>query len=114
TELAQESARNDAWMAAADALDGLEAAVWIDALQRAFVDLSLVAAGAPARYFPAQLQVMNKIAARSESAQLSETMKWLSRQRAVARHPVSPMLFIQSVLQRCAIACGSASRREKA
>src|SRR5690554_1909635 len=114
TELAQDPAPNDAWMAAADALDGLEAAIWIDALQRAFVDFSLVAAGAPARYFPAQLPAMKKIAARSDSAQLSETMKWLSRQRTVAGHPLSPKLFVQSVLQRCAIACGSASGREKA
>lgn len=93
--------------AAADALERVEAAVWIDSLQRAFVDLSLVATGAPPRYFPSQADILRTISARTSAAVLSDMVKWLAQQRAVAGHPLSPKLFIHSVLQRCSRACGS-------
>lgn len=104
--LAAGSADGD-WSATADALDGQDPAVWIDALQRAFFDLALAAAGAAPRYFPAQAPVMARIAGRSAPASLAAAGKWLARQRAVAGHPLSPKLFIHSVLQQCARACGS-------
>ena len=91
----------------ADALERVDAPVWVDALQRAFVDLALVAAGAVPRYFPSQVAVMARIAAHSSPAMLSAASKWLAQQRAVAAHPLSPRLFVHSVLQRCAQACGS-------
>ena len=103
------SAASSAWMATADALEGREPAQWLDTLQRMFVDLSLVAAGAGPRYFPAQASAMQAIVARTTPLQLTDTVKWLGRQRAVAGHPLSPKLFIHSVIQRCAIACGSAA-----
>lgn len=96
---------------AADALERVEAESWLDALQRMFVDLSLIAAGAPGRYFPAQGQILVQIAGRADPAAVSETVKWLGQQRAVAGHPLSPKLFIQSVLQRCALTCGSVAWR---
>lgn len=93
--------------AAADALEKIEASGWIDTLQRAFVDLSLVAVGAAPRYFPSQAQVMRRIVAGTTPAALTDAVKWLAQQRAVASHPLSPRLFIHSVLQRCGRACGS-------
>lgn len=93
--------------ATADALEKIDARVWIDVLQRSFVDLSLVAAGAAPRYFPAQSHYMEAIVARTTPMQLTEAVKWLASQRAVAGHPLSPKLMIHSVLQRCARACGS-------
>lgn len=98
---------NSAWLATADALDGTDPALWLDTLQRLFVDLSLVAVGASPRYFPAQAHVMQTIAGRTTPAMLSAAVKWLTEQRAIAGHPLSPKLFIHSVLQRCALACGS-------
>lgn len=102
-------ATEPAWMAAADALEGSEQPQWLDALQRMFVDLSLVAVGAAPRYFPGLASAMQSIVARTTPVQLTETVKWLNRQRAIANHPLSPKLFIHSVIQRCAIACGSAA-----
>lgn len=93
--------------AAADALEKIEAASWIDALQRAFVDLSLVAAGAAPRYFPSQGQVMRSIVTGTTPAALADAVKWLAQQRAIANRPLSAKLFIHSVLQRCGRACGS-------
>lgn len=91
--------------AVSDALERIEAAVWIDGLQRAFVDLSLMAVGAAPRYFPSQNAQMKPIASRAAPARLAEAAKWLTQQRAVSGHPLSPKLFIHSVLQRCAQAC---------
>lgn len=96
---------SSAWMATADALDSVEAAQWLDTLQRAFVDLSLQAVGAAPRYFPGQSAILAAIAGKTTAVQLMETVKWLARQQAVASHPLSPKLFIQSVLQRCTMAC---------
>src|SRR5690606_25212739 len=95
----------DPVLAAADALSGGEAAAWIDVLQRAFVDLSLVAVGAAPRYFPAQADLFAKVAGVASPVTLAEAQKFLSRQRAVAGHPLSQGLFIHNVLQRCAQAC---------
>lgn len=105
-ELAQD-AEGKAWVSTAEALEGTEASIWIDTLQRLFVDLSLVVVGAAPRYFPSQAGAMQRIADRSNPAMLAAAVKWLTEQRAVAGHPLSPKLFIQSVLQRCARACGS-------
>lgn len=102
------------WTATADALDGQDPAVWIDALQRAFFDLALAATGTSPRYFPAQAPAMTRIAAHSTPATLVAAAKWLARQRAVAGHPLSPKLFIHSVLQYCARACGSTAAAKNA
>ena len=108
TGLATPDAGSATIAAAADSLERTAAVVWIDLLQRAFVDLSLVAAGASPRYFPSQAQAMSRIASASTPAALAEAGRWLARQRAVAAHPLNPKLFLHSVLQRCARACGTA------
>lgn len=102
------------WAATADALDGMDAATWLDALQRAFVDLSLVAVDAAPRYFPAQAAIMRRIADNATPAALTDTLRWLTQQRRVAGHPLSPKLFVHSVLQRCVRACGSTAPTESA
>jgi len=109
----QQGTSQETWMATADVLDNMEPARWIDALQRVFVDLSLVAVGAAPRYFPSQVAVMQHIVGGTTPASLAAVVKWLAQQRAVAGHPLSPKLFIHSVLQRCARACG-ATTTEKA
>ena len=108
--LAGAGVADEAVISAADELDGIEPNVWIDALQRAFTDLSLVAVGGQPRYFPVLAPLLNEVAARAGPVTLTETLKWLAKQRAVGSHPLSPKLFVHSVLQYCARAClGSAA-----
>jgi len=92
---------------AAEALVNTDAATWIDALQRAFFDVSLIAAGGPPRYFPGQAAALTRVAEFSSRPQLAALLKWLNDQRRVAGHPLSARLFAQAVLQRCAQACTS-------
>ncbi|SHH86847.1 DNA polymerase III subunit delta' [Pollutimonas bauzanensis] len=93
----------------ADHLEKMPADVWIDALQRLFLDLLLAASGAPVRYFPS-LEKQTRLAARHAAmASLADTAKWLAQQRAVAGHPLNAKLLVHSTLQRVAMACRPAS-----
>jgi len=91
--------------ALADELEKVAPEIWIDALQRIFVDLSLASVGTPVRYFPALARHTQRVAAQASAAQLSEMGKWLAQQRAVANHPLNAKLFTHSALQRSALAC---------
>lgn len=88
----------------ADQLEKLPAEVWIDTFQRVFVDLSLLQAGLPARYFPA-LRIMDAVARQASAENLAQAVRWLSQQRAVAGHPLNVKLFVHSALQRLLQAC---------
>jgi len=81
------------------------ASEWLDNLQRLFVDVMLLATGARGRYFPSTEKLLAPIVQRASRAAIADTAQWLARQRAVAQHPLSAKLFIQSVLQRAAAAC---------
>jgi DNA polymerase III, delta'' subunit len=100
----------DALLQTADSLEGTDPAVWIDTLQRTFTDLSLVAVGLPPRYFPRQADLISGVAMQSSPVTLTEALKWLAGQRAVANHPLSAKLFVHSVLQYCARACRPVQR----
>ncbi|NYT57708.1 DNA polymerase III subunit delta' [Alcaligenaceae bacterium] len=89
----------------ADQLESLSPEVWIDTLQRTFLDLLLASAGAPLRYFPALEKQMTIVARQASPGHLAETAKWLAQQRAVAGHPLNTKLFVHSALQRVALAC---------
>ncbi|MGB3289806.1 MAG: DNA polymerase III subunit delta' [Burkholderiaceae bacterium] len=90
----------------ADQLEKLPPEVWIDALQRLFLDLMLAGAGAPLRYFPSLSKAIGRVALRAAPSALAETGKWLAQQRAVAGHPLNAKLFVHSAIQRVALACG--------
>lgn len=89
----------------ADSLEKEAPRVWIDALQRLFLDLSLAAAQAPVRYFPGLGKQIDAIAQKVSPAVLADTGKWLVQQRAVADHPLNTKLFTYSALSRVALAC---------
>ncbi|AOB31564.1 DNA polymerase III subunit delta' [Bordetella sp. H567] len=91
--------------ALADLLDKLPAVQWIDALQRFYVDLMLAGAGAPARYFPALGPAVARTAARADAAKMAEGARWLTRQRALAGHPLNAKLFAHAALQRVVLSC---------
>lgn len=89
----------------AETLEKLPAAVWLDTLQRALTDLNLVAHGAPPRYFPSLGKALSAIAARAQPSRLAETARWLTRQRALAGHPLNGKLFAHASLQRVVLSC---------
>lgn len=88
----------------ADELEKQQAEVWIDILQRLFVDLLLLRSGLASRYFPS-LQLADKVAQNASLQHLSSCAKWLADQRAVAGHPLNAKLFVHTVLQRVIQAC---------
>lgn len=88
----------------ADQLEKVSADVWIDTLQRLFVDLSLARAGLPVRYYPA-LRAIKGVGNRASAANLAQASRWLAQQRAVAGHPLNAKLFVHSALQRVLQAC---------
>ena len=77
---------------------------WIDALQRFYTDLMLAAAGAPVRYFPALGAGVAQVAARA-GRPAWRAARWLTRQRALATHPLNAKLFAHSALQRVVLSC---------
>lgn len=89
----------------ADLLEQQPPMLWIDYLQRLFVDLSLAAVQAPARYFPGQQAKLDAVAKNASVQYLAEAAKWLATQRAIADHPLNAKLFTHAVLQRVVQAC---------
>ncbi|MFT0548355.1 DNA polymerase III subunit delta' [Allopusillimonas ginsengisoli] len=89
----------------ADKLEKTSPEVWIDALQRLFLDLLLAASQSPVRYYPSISKQTVRIADMASRANLADTAKWLNQQRAVAGHPLNAKLFVHSALQRATLAC---------
>jgi len=89
----------------AEALEKMPTPAWIDALQRLYTDLMLASHGLAVRYFPALAEAVGRTAARAQSARLADTAHWLSRQRAVATHPLNAKLFAHAALQRVVLSC---------
>ncbi|CAB3927100.1 hypothetical protein LMG3412_05942 [Achromobacter deleyi] len=89
----------------AETLEKIAPAEWIDALQRLYTDLMLAAAGAPVRYFPALAAGVAQVAARMNTARVAESARWLTRQRALATHPLNAKLFAHATLQRVVLSC---------
>lgn len=89
----------------ADQLEKIPTEVWIDALQRLFMDLLLAATGTPLRYFPGLEKSIRGAARHAALANLADTAKWLAQQRAIARHPLNAKLLIHTTLQRVVLAC---------
>jgi DNA polymerase-3 subunit delta' len=88
-----------------DILDKMPAVEWIDTLQRLCVDVSLVQTGLPVRYFPAMSDALGKIAQRAGRQRMSDTVRWLGRQRSIAGHPLNTKLFAHDALMRVCSAC---------
>lgn len=92
-----------------DELEKQSPEIWIDVLQRMFVDLLLVRTGLSARYFPS-LTAVRTVAQHASLQRLSDAGKWLTEQRAIANHPLSAKLFIHTILQRAIQACQPVAR----
>lgn len=93
----------------ADILEKLAPAIWIDTLQRLFLDLLLAASGAPVRYFPGLGAKTAATAQRASRLRLAETSRWLGAQRAVASHPLNAKLLAHAALLHVISACAPAT-----
>ena len=93
--------------ALADLLDKTPAVEWIDAMQRAYVDLSFSACGQAVRYYPALARESRAIGARADVAKLAEAGRWMTQQRALASHPLNAKLFAHASLLRVVAACSA-------
>ena len=91
--------------AAADAIESLPASLWIDALQRWWVDLMLGARQMPVRYFPQLAQATQAVGQCASPAALADTAQWLVQQRALADHPLNAKLLGHAAVQRITVAC---------
>lgn len=89
----------------ADHLEKMPTDIWVDALQRLFLDLLLASSGAPVRYFPSLEKQTRLTAGVAVLGNLSDTAKWLAQQRAVSGHPLNAKLLVHSSLQRVIMAC---------
>jgi DNA polymerase-3 subunit delta' len=89
----------------AESLEKVAASEWIDALQRLYTDLMLAGAGAPARYFPSLAEGVAQVAKRMNPVKVAEGARWLTRQRALATHPLNAKLFAHAALQRVVLSC---------
>lgn len=91
----------------ADNLEKTPPEQWIDTLQRLSVDICLAVAGLQVRYFPGLSSRIEAIAANAQPAALHEWQQWLTRQRAVAGHPLNARMFVHTALQRTVLACAA-------
>lgn len=95
--------------ALADTLEKQSPTVWIDTLQRLFLDLLLAASGVSVHYFPALGAKTAATAQRASRLELAQTSRWLSEQRAVSSHPLNAKLLTHAVLLRVISACAPAA-----
>ncbi|TSH98168.1 DNA polymerase III subunit delta' [Verticiella sediminum] len=91
-------------------LEKMPASEWLGVLQRAFVDLMRVQAGVGVRYYPELQASIGAGAARLSRVAAAQHARWLATQQRVANHPLSPALFVHSVLLRVASETPAAAR----
>lgn len=93
----------------ADALEKLPVAVWVDTLQRWFVDLMLAAHNTPARYYPGLSKLSHQVGGAAAPQALADAARWLAQQRALAEHPLNAKLLAHTAAQRIIAACARCS-----
>lgn len=81
-----------------DAIADIEPVMLVRVVQRWLNDLVCVKAGAQPRYFPAEARRMQTLAARTSLAALTSSFEAMSRQRALAEHPLNARLFAESTI----------------
>lgn len=94
-----------------DIVDKLPASEWIDSLQRLCMDIALLQAGLPARYFPGLGESLARVAQRAGRRRIADASRWLNTQRMIANHPLNAKLFAQDALTRICGACLAAPAR---
>ncbi len=84
----------------ADALASQDAYLWLDNLQRLWLDISLVAHKQPPRYYPGLLQQIEPLAAKLKPGAWAANLNWLNEQKNLAQHPLNPKFLADYASQR--------------
>lgn len=82
----------------------------VDAVQKSIYDLARVGNGCSPRYFTGNENDFAATAARTTKARLNRCYADLLKIRAVARHPLNELLFLEDMAARCASALAPAGR----
>lgn len=83
-------------------LESTSTAVWLDTLQRLYVDLQLSAQGLPLRYYPRLQAVVAQISDGTSIQAIQQQWKWLVTQKQHAEHPLNAKLLVHTALERIA------------
>jgi len=83
---------------AADALQRIDARLWLPVLQRWLVDIARCIAGAEPRYFPDQTPRLAELARRTDPASIALAGRGLAAQRQLIEHPLNPRLYCEASL----------------
>lgn len=83
-------------------LEKLPAAIWLDTLQRLYVDLELSLQHLPVRYYPSLSALFQKISQTLTSQAVHQQWKWLITQKRHAEHPLNAKLLVHTALERVA------------
>lgn len=92
----------------ADALEKLPVSVWVDVLQRWFVDLMLATHNTAPRYYPGLSKLSQQVGCAASPRALADAARWLAQQRALADHPLNAKLLAHTAAQRIIGACARA------
>lgn len=93
---------NKAILQLAPELESLPTTVWLDALQRLYIDLELNLQHLPVRYYPSLSPLFQKMSQTLTSQAVHQQWKWLVTQKRHAAHPLNAKLLVHTVLERIA------------
>lgn len=104
TSLCQNVAQgtNRAILQLAPELEKLPTAVWLETLQRLYVDLALSLQQLPVRYYPALSPLFQQMSHSLNAQALHQQWKWLNTQKRYAEHPLNAKLLVHIALERVA------------
>ncbi len=89
-------------LALADQLEAVPTAVWIDTLQRFYVDLQCCAIEQAPRYYVGLTKLYQQLAPHISLLALQSQWKWLLAQKKQAEHPLNAKLLVHTALERVA------------
>lgn len=93
---------NKAILQLAPELEKLPTIVWLDTLQRLYIDLELNLQQLPARYYPSLSPLFQKMSQTLTSQAVHQQWKWLVTQKRHAAHPLNAKLLVHTALERVA------------
>ena len=92
-------------IALADQLEAEPTAVWLEVLQRLYVDLQLTSLGLSPRYYLGLAKSYATLAPQLSELRLQQQWKWLAAQKKQAEHPLNAKLLIHTALERVVQSC---------
>lgn len=93
---------NRAVLQLAPELEKLPTVVWLDTLQRLYVDLELCLQHLPVRYYPSLRILFQKMSQTLSSQAVHQQWQWLNAQKRHAEHPLNVKFLVHTALERVA------------